>query len=69
MRFFVRTVVQGFALALGAALFKKIQDRIGLGEPKDKEETLEQLEKKGKGKGKAKKPAEPELPPDPDLPG
>jgi hypothetical protein len=36
MHFIVRTVVQGFALALGAALFKKIQDRVGLGEAKDK---------------------------------
>ena len=36
MRFFVRAVVTGFALSLGSALFKKIQDRIGLGEPKDK---------------------------------
>ena len=38
MRFFVRAVVTGFALSLGSALFKKIQDRIGLGEEKkDKE--------------------------------
>ena len=36
MRFFVRAVVYGFALSLGSALFKKIQDRIGLGEEKDK---------------------------------
>ena len=32
MKFFVRAVVTGFALSLGSALFKKIQDRIGLGE-------------------------------------
>jgi hypothetical protein len=32
MRFFVRAVVYGFALSLGSALFKKVQDRIGLGE-------------------------------------
>lgn len=37
MRFFVRAVVTGFALSLGSALFKKIQDRIGLGEEKDKD--------------------------------
>lgn len=37
MQFFVRAVVQGFALSLGAALFKKVQDRIGLGEDKDKD--------------------------------
>lgn len=36
MRFFVRAVVTGFGLSLGSALFKKIQDRIGLGEPKDR---------------------------------
>ena len=42
MRFFVRAVVQGFALALGAALFKKIQDRVGLGEPKEKDKEKDQ---------------------------
>jgi hypothetical protein len=36
MRFFVRAVVTGFALSLGSALFKKIQNRIGLGEEKNK---------------------------------
>jgi hypothetical protein len=36
MRFLVRTVAYGFAFSLGAALFKKVQDRIGLGEDKDK---------------------------------
>jgi hypothetical protein len=36
MQFFVRAVVYGFALSLGQALFKKIEGRIGLGEPKDK---------------------------------
>ena len=36
MHFFVRAVVYGFALSLGSALFKKVQDRIGLGENKDK---------------------------------
>lgn len=34
MHFFVRAVVYGFALSLGQALFKKVQDRIGLGESK-----------------------------------
>lgn len=47
MVFFARAVVYGFALSLGSALFKKVQDRIGLGEPKEKEK-------------KEKKPAEPE---------
>jgi len=36
MAFFVRAVVTGFALSLGAALFKKVQDRIGLADDKDK---------------------------------
>jgi hypothetical protein len=36
MHFFVRGVVYGFALSLGSALFKKVQDRLGLGEDKDK---------------------------------
>ena len=36
MKFFVKGVVYGFALSLGSALFKKIQRRIGLGEPEDK---------------------------------
>jgi hypothetical protein len=36
MHFFARAVVYGFALSLGQALFKKVQDRIGLGENKDK---------------------------------
>ena len=30
MKFFVRAVVTGFALSLGAALFKKVQKKLGL---------------------------------------
>ena len=30
MKFFVKAVVTGFALSLGAALFKKIASRLGL---------------------------------------
>jgi hypothetical protein len=30
MKLFVRAVVTGFALSLGAALFKKVQTRLGL---------------------------------------
>ena len=30
MKFFVRAVVTGFALSLGAALFKKVQKQLGL---------------------------------------
>ncbi len=34
MKFFVKAVVTGFALSLGAALFKKVQSRLGLDEDK-----------------------------------
>ena len=37
MVFFVRAVVTGFALSLGAALFKKVAKDIGLGEDKDED--------------------------------
>jgi hypothetical protein len=30
MKFFVRAVITGFALSLGAALFKKVQKQLGL---------------------------------------
>jgi len=33
MKFFVKGVVYGFALSLGSALFKKVQNKLGLGEP------------------------------------
>ena len=33
MKFFVKGVVYGFALSLGSALFKKVQSKLGLGEP------------------------------------
>jgi hypothetical protein len=37
MLFFVRAVVTGFGLTLGAAIFKKhVQHRLGLDEEKDK---------------------------------
>lgn len=32
MRFIVRGIVYGFAFSLGAAVFKKVADKIGLGE-------------------------------------
>jgi len=41
MKLFVRAVVTGFALSLGSALFKKVQDRLGLGEPKDNKKSGE----------------------------
>jgi hypothetical protein len=34
MKFIVRGVVYGFAFSLGAALFKKVQARLGLAEDK-----------------------------------
>jgi hypothetical protein len=37
MLLFARAVVTGFGLSLGAALFKKVQSRLGLDEEKDKE--------------------------------
>ncbi|HVK88857.1 MAG TPA: hypothetical protein VM513_32280 [Kofleriaceae bacterium] len=38
MQFFARAVVTGFALSLGAALFKKVSKQLGLAdEDKDKE--------------------------------
>jgi hypothetical protein len=37
MMFFARAVVTGFGLSLGSALFKKVQSRLGLGEPEKKE--------------------------------
>lgn len=36
MKFFVKAIVTGFALSLGSALFKKVQDHLGLGDAKDK---------------------------------
>lgn len=35
MTFFVRAVVTGFALSLGAALFKKVAKEVGLADDKD----------------------------------
>ncbi len=44
MTFFVRAVVTGFALSLGSALFKKVQGRLGLDEPKkDKKDEAEKV--------------------------
>jgi len=34
MKFFVKAVVTGFGLALGSALFKKVQRHLGLGDDK-----------------------------------
>jgi hypothetical protein len=59
MNLFVRSVVQGFGMALGAALFKKIQDRLGLGEAKD-----EKLDDTSSSREQAPPPPPP---PEPDL--
>ncbi len=42
MHFFARAVVTGFALALGAALFKKVSKQLGLDDPPEK--SVEQVE-------------------------
>jgi len=43
-KFFARAVVTGFGLSLGAALFKRVQEQLGLDDKdekdKDKSETL-----------------------------
>ena len=36
MKFFFKAVVTGFGLSLGSALFKKVQRKLGLGDPNDK---------------------------------
>ena len=38
MKVFVRAIVTGFALSLGAALFKKVAPKLGLGEKPDKKD-------------------------------
>jgi hypothetical protein len=40
VKFFVRAIATGFALSLGAALFKKVQPHLGLAE-KDKDKKAE----------------------------
>ena len=42
MKFFVKAVVTGFALSLGSALFKKVQRKLGLGEPEQAPEAVKQ---------------------------
>lgn len=37
MMFFVRAVATGFALSMGSAIFKKVQNHLGLGDDKDKD--------------------------------
>ena len=37
MNVFVRAVVTGFGFSLGAALFRKVSDRLGLGDDKSKD--------------------------------
>jgi len=43
MKFFVRAVATGFALALGSALFKKVADQVGLGDKKGRKDDPDPL--------------------------
>jgi len=43
LKFFARAVVTGFGLSLGAALFKRVQEQLGLAED-DKEKDKEKSE-------------------------
>jgi hypothetical protein len=61
MQFFVRAVVQGFALSLGSALFKKVQDRIGLGEDKGKDKDRDKDKKSGEPEAVREGAADPDL--------
>jgi hypothetical protein len=47
MGLFVRAVVSGFGLSLGAALFKKVQHHLGLGDEKDKKSDGELVKQEG----------------------
>jgi hypothetical protein len=40
MKFFIRAVVTGFALTLGAALYKKLARKLGIEEPSDAQNPL-----------------------------
>lgn len=51
MNLFVRAVVTGFALSLGSALFKKVQNHIGLGDDKDKDKAKNDADKVNKQDG------------------
>lgn len=35
MQLLVRSVITGFGMALGAAIFKKVQRQLGLGDPEE----------------------------------
>lgn len=47
MGLFVRAVVNGFGLSLGAALFKKVQRHLGLEDEKDKKSEGELVNQEG----------------------
>ena len=47
MMFFARAVVTGFALSLGAAIFKKVQKQLGLAEDAPDKKTDETLKQDG----------------------
>jgi len=49
LKFFARAVVTGFGLSLGAALFKKVQEQLGLAEDKDEKDKTETLNRQDGG--------------------
>lgn len=44
MKFFVKAVVTGFALSLGSALFKKVQQKLGLADDAQAQDKAKQPE-------------------------
>jgi hypothetical protein len=49
LKFFARAVVTGFGLSLGAALFKKVQEQLGLAEDKDEKDKTDTLNRQDGG--------------------
>ncbi len=49
MMFFARAVVTGFALSLGAALYKKVERKLGLAEPDAKKDSGEEIRRQEGG--------------------
>jgi hypothetical protein len=47
MMFLARAIVTGFGLSLGAAIFKKVQSRLGLDEPDKKSDPDEVVKQDG----------------------
>lgn len=55
MNVFVRAVVTGFGFSLGAALFRKVSNRLGLGEEKSARERAENKDEPGAVAGQTEK--------------